>query len=51
MKTIDVTPTWTDVLPVLLAAIEDGTFEGQKVAREELFRMAELADRYVDLSK
>lgn len=41
---IDMTPTWRGVLPLLLAAVESGTFEGAKVAREELGRMADIAD-------
>ena len=49
--TIDVTPTWQAVLPILFAALEDGTDEGKKIAREELRRMAQAADRYNELSK
>ncbi len=45
--TIDMTPTWRAVLPIMIAAIQDGTFEGKKIAREELERMADLADAYV----
>lgn len=44
--TIDLTPTWQGVLPILLAALENGTDEGNKIAREELRRMAEAADRF-----
>lgn len=51
METIDLTPTWAAVLPILLTAVEDGTFEGRKIAREELARMAGLADKYVELMK
>ena len=47
MKTIDITPTWEGILPALLAVIENGNFEGRKVAIEELTRMAQLADLYV----
>jgi hypothetical protein len=42
--TIDLTPTWRDVLPLLLAGITDGTAEGQRLARAELQNMADLAD-------
>lgn len=45
-KSIDITPTWAGLLPLLLAAITDGTDKGGKVAREELARMAEAADRW-----
>lgn len=51
MEAIDLTPTWAAVLPILLAAVEDGTAEGRKIAREELARMAGFADKYVELSK
>ncbi len=47
MKTVDITPTWEAILPALLAVIENGNFEGRKVAIEELTRMAQLADLYV----
>jgi len=46
IETIDVTPTWADVLPVLLTAHANGGPEGQKAAYEELRRMARLADKY-----
>lgn len=46
-KTIDLTPTWAAALPMLLAALVYGSAEGQRIAREELQRMAELADRLV----
>jgi len=51
MKTIDVTPTWEQILPVLLMTIENGTGRGRKVAIEELTRMAQIADAYVAQSK
>jgi hypothetical protein len=47
MKTIDITPTWEGILPALLAVIENGNFEGRKIALEEITRMAQLADLYV----
>jgi hypothetical protein len=46
MKTIDITPTWSGVLPLLLAALEDGGFEARNAAMAELCRMAALADEY-----
>lgn len=44
IPTINITPTWAAVLPLLLAGVESGTFEGARIAREELHRMARLAD-------
>lgn len=46
-QTIDITPTWSAILPLLLAAYEGGTFEGKHAAESELRRMAKLADAYV----
>jgi tryptophanase len=51
IRTIDVTPTWESILPILLMTIENGTSRGRKVAIEELTRMAQIADKYVALSK
>jgi len=44
--TIDLTPTWAGVLPLLLVAFTDGTDESKKMAKEELLRMAKAADAY-----
>lgn len=44
---IDCTPSWKAILPTLLALIEMGSAEGKVAAKEELARMARLADLYV----
>lgn len=49
--TIDLTPTWEAILPILLAALEDGTDAGKKIAREELTRMAKAADAFNSVTK
>jgi hypothetical protein len=41
---VDLTPSWTGVLPLYLAALSDGTPTAKAAAREELTRMARLAD-------
>ena len=49
MQTIElpVTPvTWQGTLPIILLVLTDGDAEGRKLAREELTRMAQLADLY-----
>ena len=46
-ESIDLTPTWSGMLRLLLAAYEGGTFEGRKAAEGELTRMAALADKHV----
>lgn len=50
-ETIDATPSWSAILPLLLLTLESGLSEGRRNAREELKRMADLADRYVSASK
>lgn len=51
VQTIDMTPTWAEILPALLAAYTDGTAEGRRIAAEELQRMATIADSYVAAQK
>lgn len=51
VRYIDVTPTWAAILPALLAAVTDGTAEGQRIARAELIRMARAADSAVAAAK
>jgi hypothetical protein len=46
--TVDITPTWSGSLRIMLAAIQNGTDEGHTLAMQELKRMAMLADRYGD---
>ncbi len=48
---IDVTPTWEEILPTLLTVYADGNATGRTAAREELERMARLADAYVKQQK
>lgn len=45
-ETIDMTPTWAGLLPVLLELLERGNAEGKKTARAELARMAQAADKW-----
>lgn len=41
-----VTPTWSAIVPLLCAALRDGTDKGQAAARSELGRCAQAADRW-----
>lgn len=51
-ETIDMTPTWQGILPLLLAAVENGTTaETRNNAMTELRRMAQIADDYVAAQK
>lgn len=46
MKTIDITPSWRGLLPYLVEVAANGTSaEGRKLAMEELYKLADLADR------
>jgi hypothetical protein len=48
VETIDLTPTWSGLLPLFLTAMEIGTDDAKSAARTELERMAKLADAYVE---
>lgn len=50
-RVVDVTPKWTHVLPLLIAAIESGGFKAKEIATEELQNMARLADIGADAVK
>lgn len=41
---IDLTPTWKGAMPVIIAALEDGTEAGKVHARAELMRAAAILD-------
>ncbi len=45
-QAVNVTPTWSAVLPMLIMAIENGPSEGSYHAIQELRRMAEIADNW-----
>lgn len=45
MKTIDLTPTWVEIMPVIIMAIEKGTSEGKESAKEELMELARKVDQ------
>lgn len=48
-KTIDCTPTWSGILPVLIALLQNS--RTRKDGTIELERMAKLADKYVQAQK
>ncbi len=47
VQTIDLTPTWQEILPILL----DGSQRGIESCNVELIRMAKLADKYIESLK
>lgn len=50
-KTIDATPTWSEVLDLLILVLENGSSRAKKDVRLELSRMAQLADKEVARQK
>lgn len=50
-RTVDITPTWTTIVPILLAVLENNALQGRAAAEAELRRMAKLADLYVASQK
>jgi hypothetical protein len=52
VTTIDLTPSWEQILPALLMLyVNSETTAGRTAAMEELRRMARLADEHVAASK
>lgn len=53
MKTIDCTPTWEAVVKIYIVMLEDsGTSEeSRKIARSEIVKAGQLADKYVQIIK
>lgn len=49
---IDLTPTWEGLaFSIATLAVDGTTFESRKIGREELTRMASLADKWVEHTK
>lgn len=48
---IDITPTWSGILPAFIEFLERGTSEQKMLAVTELNKMASIADEYVALVK
>ena len=48
---IDVTPSWADITPALLMLLEQPNGSGKTEARNELIRMARIADCWVEHCK
>lgn len=44
IKTIDITLTWAAAMRILIAALEHGTPEGKRLAKQELFELAGTLD-------
>lgn len=44
---VNLTPTWEAMTRLYIALLEDGDADGRQTARDELYRMARIADAYV----
>lgn len=44
VRTIDITPTWTEILPLLIALVKSP--KTQKIAEADLAKMAQAADNW-----
>jgi hypothetical protein len=51
IQTVDVTPTWQGILPVLLTLLQSENLQTRDIAESELRRMAGLADGYVEVQR
>jgi hypothetical protein len=51
--TIDMTPTWESAVKIFMAVLENqnASFEGKRVAREELVRLAQMVDKQNTITK
>ena len=49
MQTVDLTPTWRQILPALTVLFESGDRLARQTAIDELTKMANLADRYNEM--
>jgi len=48
MNTINLTPTWSGIMPAIIAVLENGTHQGKIIAIEQLTKMAAVADKMVE---
>lgn len=47
IRYVDITPTWEDILPVMLMVLENASDpDAQRKIRDEFRRMAEAADKW-----
>jgi hypothetical protein len=49
--TVDITPTWSSLLPYMMAVLEDGTHEGKEIVKQNFKKMATAADLAVEVTK
>jgi hypothetical protein len=47
METIVIEHTWSSLIGAILAILENGNAQGKQIARDELVRMAKIADKAI----
>jgi len=48
---IDITPTWSGILPAIIQILQNGNAHNIQIATEELTKMAKLADKQISQIK
>ncbi len=43
-ETVDLTPTWAAIIPLLILVLREGTSDGQQQAEDEIMRLALACD-------
>lgn len=51
IRTVDLTPTWSNIVPMLVLLIEHGNSEGRRTAWDQLYKMARLADERNEMAR
>ena len=51
LRTVNIAPTWRTAVTIYLNALESGTEEGKRLAREEFYRMADALDQHNEKSE
>ena len=51
-KSIEIIPTWESTTPIMIDIIKnpDASFNSIQIAKNEILKMARVADKYVELS-
>lgn len=47
IQELDITPTWESLIPAMIAVLENGPSQGSQIVKEELLRMARIADHAI----
>ena len=45
VKTVDITPTWSNILPYYIDRLKYGNYKQQEIAEKEILRLGKYADK------